>query len=154
MIIWWKFFAVNDILKSGTHGCRQMLSFIPLRGLYCSCCLLLLVCKFLCLLFCLQWVKVYSIGLTWPLAFALRSSWLAFAGHFGSLSISTCKCCCISFASFGWIWAEDTALYTSGFILLLPSAVSSTMNTRDLVPLAVIHANAYRFHYHVWQIIN
>lgn len=53
-----------------------------------------------------------------------------------ALSIFTMKHCLISFAAFDWIWAESTALNTSQFILLLVSAVTPSINTRDLIPLA------------------
>ena len=39
--------------------------------------------------------------------FALKTSWVAFAVCFGSLSICTVKRRPINFAAFGWIWAES-----------------------------------------------
>lgn len=56
---------------------------------------------------------------------------------FGSLSI----CCPTCFAALRWSWADSTALYTSEFMLLLLSAVASSLNTSDPVPLATIHAH-------------
>ena len=41
-----------------------------------------------------------------------------------------------------WIWADNIAWNTSEFILLLLSAVTSSINTREPVPLAAIHAHA------------
>lgn len=38
----------------------------------------------------------------------------------------TVVCCLLSFAKFGWICAESTALYTSQFILLLTRAINTS----------------------------
>ena len=48
----------------------------------------------------------------------------------------------ISFAAFAWIWADSKDLYTSEFILLLLSAVTASITTRDPVPLASIHVHS------------
>lgn len=54
--------------------------------------------------------------LIWPLKnisfHCLEKLLLCFCCHFGSSSIYTVKCCLISFAGFGWIWAECISLYT------------------------------------------
>ncbi len=65
-----------------------------------------------------------------------------FAVCFGSLSICTVKRRPMSSEAFGWIWADNIARNTSEFILLLLSAVTSSINTREPVPLAAIHAHA------------
>ena len=49
--------------------------------------------------------------------------------------------CPMSSEAFGWIWADNIAWNTSEFILLLLSAVTSSINTREPVPLAAIHAH-------------
>lgn len=43
------------------------------------------------------------------------------------------NCCLISFSAFDWIWAKSLALYTSQFILLLQSTVTSSIHTSDPV---------------------
>ena len=48
----------------------------------------------------------------------------------------------MSSEAFGWIWADKIPRNTSEFILLLLSAVTSSVNTREPVPLAAIHAHA------------
>lgn len=48
-------------------------------------------------------------------------AWVAFAVCDGSSSTNTVKCCPLSFAAFGWIWAESIAVYTSELLLLLLS---------------------------------
>lgn len=53
---------------------------------------------------------------------------------------------CSSFVAFDWIWAENIALYTSQFNLLFLSAVTSTLNIRDLVQPGVIHPRAIILH--------
>lgn len=45
----------------------------------------------------------------------------------------------ITFAAFGWIWAENAALDISESILLLLPAVTLSVNISDLVPLTVIN---------------
>lgn len=52
------------------------------------------------------------------------------------------KPCQIGFVGFSWIWGESTALCTLQFIVLLLSAVTSSLNIADTVPLAAIHACA------------
>lgn len=47
-------------------------------------------------------------------------------------------------AALGWIWAAIIALYTSQFILLLLTAVTSPTNTSEPVPLAAIRARMTR----------
>ena len=61
---------------------------------------------------------------------------------FGSLSICTVKRRPMNSEAFGWIWADNIVRNTSEFILLLLSAVTSSINTREPVPLAAIHAHA------------
>ncbi len=74
--------------------------------------------------------------------FPFKNSLVAFAVCFGSLSICTVKRRPMSSEAFGWIWADNIARNTSEFILLLLSAVTSSINTREPVPLAGIHAHA------------
>ncbi len=74
--------------------------------------------------------------------FSFKNSLVAFAVCFGSLSICTVKRHPMSSEAFGWIWADNIARNTSEFILLLLSAVTSSINTREPVPLAAIHAHA------------
>lgn len=73
--------------------------------------------------------------------FALRNPWVDFVVCFRCCSTSTVKCR-LSFAAFGWIRAENIALYTSQFNLLFLSAVTSQLKIRDLVQPGVIHARA------------
>ena len=73
--------------------------------------------------------------------FALKNSLVAFAVCFGSLSICTVKRRPMSSEAFGWTWADIIARNTSEFILLLLSAVTSSINTREPVPLAAIHVH-------------
>ncbi len=74
--------------------------------------------------------------------FPFKNSLVAFAVCFGSLSFCTVKRRPMSSEAFGWIWADNIARNTSEFILLLLSAVTSSINTREPVPLAAIHAHA------------
>ncbi len=74
--------------------------------------------------------------------FPFKNSLVAFAVCFGSLSICTVKRRPMSSEAFGWIWADNIARNTSEFILLLLSAVTSSINTREPVPLAATHAHA------------
>ncbi len=93
--------------------------------------------------FCLQQVKcmlnrIQVRWLTWPLhnsplLFPFKNSLVAFAVCFGSLSICTVKRRPMSSEAFGWIWADNIARNTSEFILLLLSAVTSSINTREPV---------------------
>lgn len=79
--------------------------------------------------------SLYNSPLLW------LNSLNAVAICFGSLSVCTVKRHSISSESFDWIWADDQiAQNTSEFILLLLSAVPSSINTRKAVPLAVRHA--------------
>lgn len=73
--------------------------------------------------------------------FTLRSSWVVFAVCFGLLSICTVKHHIISSAASVWLWADSIALYTSEFILLRPSAVTSSMKTSEPVQLTALHAH-------------
>ncbi len=59
--------------------------------------------------------------------FTFKNSWVAFAVCFGSSSICTMKHHPINFAPFYWIWAESISLYTSEFIRLLLSSVTSSL---------------------------
>ncbi len=92
--------------------------------------------------------------LTWPLhnspLLSLQNSLVAFAVCFGSLSICTVKRRPMSSEAFGWIWADNIARNTSEFILLLLSVVTSSINTREPVPLAAIHAHATTTMLHWW----
>ncbi len=154
LILGCKSFAVNYSLKSGTHRHHQTLGFIPgdaLPGLYCNRLQFLLVLGAFSIQFCLQQVKcmlnrIQVRWLTWPLhnspLLSLQNSLVAFAVCFGSLSICTVKRRPMSSEAFGWIWADNIARNTSEFILLLLSAVTSSINTREPVPLAAIHAHA------------
>ncbi len=74
--------------------------------------------------------------------FPFKNSLVAFAVCFGSLSICTVKRRPMSSEAFGWIWADNIARNTSEFILLHLSAVTSSINTREPIPLAAIHAHA------------
>lgn len=71
-------------------------------------------------------------------------------GHYPST-----LCTAISFAAFGWVWAEIVALYTSEFILILLSAVITSINTSDRIPLAAMHSLAITTSmvHHVWQMM-
>ncbi len=71
-----------------------------------------------------------------------KNSWVAFAECFGSLSIRTMKRRPINFAAFGLNLAEGISLYTSEFIQLLLSSVTSSINTSNPVPLEAMHAHA------------
>ncbi len=138
LILGCKSFAVNYSLKSGTHRHHQTLGFIPgdaLPGLYCNRLQFLLVLGAFSLQFCLQQVKcmlnrIQVRWLTWP----LHNSPLSFQNFQWVLK------------AFGWIWADNIARNTSEFILLLLSAVTSSINTREPVPLAAIHAHAMTLH--------
>ncbi len=82
-----------------------------------------------------------------------KNSWVAFAGCFGSSSICAKKHHPINFAAFGWIWAESISLYTSKFIRLLLSSVTSPLNTSNPVPLEAMHAHASHCLHHVSQMM-
>ncbi len=85
--------------------------------------------------------------------FTFKNSWVAFAVCFGSSSICTMKHHPINFAPFYWIWAESISLYTSEFIRLLLSSVTSSLNTRNPVPLEAMHAHAITLLHHVSQMM-
>lgn len=70
---------------------------------------------------------------------AFRDSWVALVVCFGLLHCEDWSSC---FAAFVWIWAQRIALCTSEFILLLLFAVTLSINTSDLVPLAAIYGHA------------
>lgn len=57
-------------------------------------------------------------------------------------AIFSVRLCPVSLKAFGWIWAENITLNTTGFILLLLTAVTLSWNTRAPLPLAAIHAHA------------
>ena len=133
------------------HRHHQTPGFIPgdaLPGLYCNCLQFLLVLGAFSLQFCLQQVKcmlnrIQVRWLTWPfynIPLCLKKPF----GCFRSMLrvICTVKRRPMSSEAFGWIWADNIARNTSEFILLLLSAVTSSINTREPVPLAAIHAHA------------
>ncbi len=154
LILGCKSFAVNYSLKSGTHRHHQTLGFIPgdaLPGLYCNRLQFLLVLGAFPFSFVFSKWNACSIGFRsgdWlghcitVHFFPFKNSLVAFAVCFGSLSICTVKRRPMSSEAFGWIWANNIARNTSEFILLLLSAVTSSINTREPVPLAAIHAHA------------
>ncbi len=59
----------------------------------------------------------------------------------------------IIFAPFDWIWAESISLYTSEFIRLLLSSVTSSLNTSNPVPLEAMHSYAITLLHHVSQMM-
>ncbi len=81
--------------------------------------------------------------------FTFKNSWVAFPECFGSSSICTMKRSPINFPAFDWIWA----LYTSEFIRLLLSYVTSSLNTSDPVALEAMHAHAITLPHHVSQMM-
>lgn len=58
-----------------------------------------------------------------------------------------------SFAAFGWIRAEVITLYIFEFILLLLSAVPSTVDTSYPVALAAICVYPAHYLHHVWEMM-
>ncbi len=50
--------------------------------------------------------------------------------------------------NFGWIWAESISMYTSEFIRLLLTSVTSSLNTSNPVPLEAMHVYAITLLYH------
>ncbi len=50
--------------------------------------------------------------------------------------------------NFGWIWAESISLYTSEFMRLFLSSVTSSLNTSNPVPLEAMHVYAITLLYH------
>ncbi len=143
LILGCKSFAVNYSLKSGTHRHHQTLGFIPgdaLPGLYCNRLQFLLVLGHFPFSFVFSKWNACSIGFRsgdWlghcitVHFFPFKNSLVAFAVCFGSLSICTVKRRPMSSEAFGWIWADNIARNTSEFILLLLSAVTSSINTRE-----------------------
>ncbi len=75
---------------------------------------------------------------------AWSNCWVAFAVCFGSSSICTMKRSWISFAEFDWIWAESLSLYTSEFIRLLLSSVTSSINSSNPEPLEAMLMPSHR----------
>ncbi len=71
--------------------------------------------------------------------FTFKNSWVVFSVCFGSLYTRTMKCHAINFDAIGWIWADSISLYTSEFIRLLLSSVTSSLNTSNPVPLEAMH---------------
>ena len=153
LILGCKSFAFNYSLKSGMHRHHQTLGFIPgdaLPGLYCNFSSCLFLGHFPFSFVFSKW-NACSIGfrsgewlghcITFHF-FALKNSLVAFMVCFGSLSICTVKRRPMSSEAFSWIWADNIARNTSEFILLLLSAVTSSINTREPVPLTAIHAHA------------
>ncbi len=162
LILGCKSFAVNYSLKSGTHRHHQTLGFIPgdaLPGLYCNCLQFLLVLGAFSLQFCLQQVKcmlnrIQVRCLTWPLhnspLLSLQKLFGCFCSMLWVIVHLHCEAPSNEFWSICWIWADNIARNTSEFILLLLSAVTSSINTREPVPLAAIHAHATTTMLHWW----
>ncbi len=160
LILGCKSFAVNYSLKSGTHRHHQTLGFIPgdaLPGLYCNRLQFLLVLGAFSLQFCLQQVKcmlnrIQVRWLTWPLhnspLLPFKNSLVAFAVCFGSLSICTVKRRPMSSEAFGWIWADNIARNTSEFILLLLSAVTSSIIQENQFHWQPYMPTPWHYHHH------
>ncbi len=55
--------------------------------------------------------------------------------------------------AFDWIWAESIYLYTSEWIRLLLSSVTSSLNTSNPVPLEAMHDHAITLLHHVSQMM-
>ncbi len=154
LILGCKSFAVNYSLKSGTHRHPRRWVSSPVMLCQASTATVFSSCLFLGhfpFSFCLQQVKcmlnrIQVRWLTWPLhnspLLSLQKLFGCFCSMLGSLSICTVKRRPMSSEAFGWIWADNIARNTSEFILLLLSAVTSSINTREPVPLAAIHAHA------------
>ncbi len=151
LILGCKSFAVNYSLKSGTHRCwvssLVMLCQASTATVFSSC---LFLGHFPFSFVFSKW-NACSIGFRsgdWlghcitVHFFPFKNSLVAFAVCFVSLFICTVKRRPMSSEAFGWIWADNIARNTSEFILLLLSAVTSSINTREPVPLAAIHAHA------------
>ncbi len=73
--------------------------------------------------------------------FTFKNSRVAFTVCFGSPS-SICTMKHRPIQPFGWIWAESIPLYTSEWIRLLLSSVTSSPNTSNPVPLEAMHTHA------------
>lgn len=72
--------------------------------------------------------------------FIIQQDRVAYAVCFGSLSLfPTQKCCPISFVTFGSIWVEIIAMYTSEFMLLL---IYISTNISDSFPLTAKQSHA------------
>ncbi len=71
--------------------------------------------------------------------FTFKNSWVVFAVCFASLYTRTMKRHAINFDAIDWIWADSISLYTSEFIRLLLSSVTSSLNTSNPVPLEAMH---------------
>lgn len=65
----------------------------------------------------------------WPLR-NIKFLWFCFSSMFASLFVCPGTCYLTSFGTISWLWAESIALHTSKCILLLLSAVTSSINTR------------------------
>ncbi len=155
LILGCKSFAVNYSLKSGTHRHHQTLGFHPW---WCSARPLLQpssvpACSWGIFPSVLSSASEMQCSIGFRSGdwlghcitvhfFPFKNSLVAFAVCFGSLSICTEKRRPMSSEAFGWIWADNIARNTSEFILLLLSAVTSSINTREPVPLAATHAHA------------
>ena len=128
-----------------------MRSFLPwdgLSGLKSSCLPLLLVCGSFYPQFCLPEVKRSTRLRSGDLAIeeysiSLPLETLVFSVFFGSLTIGPVRHCPNSFTAFSWIWAGRIDLYITEFILLLLSAVTSSINTTNPVPLTAVHVHVH-----------
>ncbi len=84
--------------------------------------------------------------LTWPLhnspLISLQKLFGCFCSMLWVIVHLHCEAPSNEFWSIWLIWADNIARNTSEFILLLLSAVTSSINTREPVPLAAIHAHA------------
>lgn len=105
------------------------------------------------LLGCLQQLKFmlkYSDQVTNISLFYLKKSiGFLLKCAFGPLTICSLKHIPY-FETFGWIRADNIALQTSEFILLLLSAVTASRNIREPVPLLSIHAQVFRWCGTLW----
>ncbi len=92
--------------------------------------------------------------LTWPLhnspLLSLQKLFGCFCSMLWVIVHLHCEAPSMSSEAFGWIWADNIARNTSEFILLLLSVVTSSINTREPVPLAAIHAHATTTMLHWW----
>lgn len=96
--------------------------------------------------FCLQklkitcWFEIRSLTWQWKniqflcfkklLGYSCSMLWVIIHVHY--------EHCPTSFTVCVWIWAESIVQYTSEFVLLLLSAVTSSINTNGQIPLAAI----------------
>lgn len=90
----------------------------------------------------------------YSISFSMRRYWVPFTVCY-LLYICTVKSCLISFTPLGWIQVKRTARYITEFILLLPSAVTSSRNINDPVPQGAMHAyqNTASAMFDRWRII-